>query len=98
MDVNRLNEQLTFLNKQLTEFKNDSQLLKELQEKYPPVQTQQLIFGNVSSQEVNQAIQTAISSNSKSYGVSFVIGSLFGSLLSLSFVYKFFMGRVTKNV
>jgi predicted nuclease with TOPRIM domain len=91
-NVNKLNGGLTSFNQQIGEFNRNVLILKELQEKYPPVQTQQLIFENVSHQEVNQAIQTAITSNSKSYGLYFSFGSLFGSLFSISlyFIWQFY--------
>jgi len=79
-----LNYKIEELNKGLTEFKNNLLTLKEMQEIYPPVQNQQLIFKNVSNQEVNQAIQNAINSRSRSFGIYFGFGSLFG--ISLYFI------------
>lgn len=61
----------------------------ELQEAYPPVQTQTILFQNMSNEEANTLIQNAISQRSWHLGISFLFGSLFSiTLFSIYFVIK----------
>jgi len=93
--LDSFNQQLIALNGQIEEMNKNIEELKELQTIYPPVQTQQLIFENVSNQEVNQAIQNAINLRSRSFGIYFGFGSLFGSIFSVSlyFIWQFYKKR-----
>lgn len=90
-----LDQKIESLNLHVEELNTNVLALKSLQDIYPPVQTQELIFNNVSNQELNQAIQNAINIRSRSFGVYFSFGSLFGSLFSVSiyFIWRFYNKR-----
>jgi septal ring factor EnvC (AmiA/AmiB activator) len=62
-----------------------------LQDRYPPVQMQNIMFQNLSKDEANTFIKNAINQRSWNLGVTFAFGSLIGisvTLLPIYFIYK----------
>lgn len=90
LDADRLQEIQTNFNKNAELLDNISINLRISEEKYPPVQSQNLIFQNISKDEANTLIQNAINQRSWNLTLSFAFGSLIGISLTLilQFIYK----------
>jgi len=90
LDADKLQEIQANLNKNVEFLDNISINLIHLEEKYPPVQSQNLIFQNISKDEANILIQNAVNQRSWNLTLSFAFGSLMGILLSLilQLIYK----------
>ena len=80
------------------ELQNVHKELAKLQEVYPPVQTQNIIFENVTNEAVNNVISTAIYVKSRTIYLTFAFGALFGSLISvpLYFIFKKYIFKIEK--
>lgn len=91
-------ETIKQINVELAEIKS---ALEKMQEVYPPVQQQNLVFQNVSNDYVAESISTAINQRSKSFGIYFSFGALFGSLFGGSLIgvslYFIFIKRRDKS-
>ena len=97
LNVNFENE-LKQLEQLKIELQNVHKELAKLQEIYPPVQSQNIIFENVTNEAVNNAISTAINVKSRTISLTFAFGALFGSLVSipLYFIFKKYVFKIEK--
>ncbi len=100
LEADKLQKIQENLNKNEESLNNISINLMSLQNKYPPVQFQNIIFQNISKGEVDTFIQNAVNQRSWHLTFSFFFGSLIGISLSwvfFQFIYKKYIFKNDKS-